>query len=459
MTDVTQTAVSHLVATTLTTEHGIFRLHGYDAPGDVGHVALVMGEVATGGTDDPGPLVRVHSECLTGDALGSWRCDCGEQLQAALREISVEGRGVLIYLRGHEGRGIGLLAKLRAYALQDEGLDTIEANLRLGFPADAREYGHAADILRDLGVRRIRLLSSNPDKSAKLASQGIEITSRHSLRVSDRPENAFYLKTKRLKMGHDSQGGVLDVWQELLRGVVPESAAAGLNAILLDRYGPLVAAGPQVTIGQLAQSADGFIATRTGDAEYVSGSQDREHLHRLRALSDAVIVGANTVLEDNPRLTVRAVDGRSPTRVVLDPTARVSADRWVLAESSSPTLWCVSTTALLPRSLQRHVSTIRLPTTDTGFDPAEVLRVLRDHNLGRVLVEGGGRTVSAFLSAGLLDRLYLTIAPVLIGDGVPGLRFTGTDRLADALRAPVRRFAFGADICTEFDLAAARQRG
>ncbi|MFH5820967.1 GTP cyclohydrolase II [Georgenia sp. AZ-5] len=443
-----------VVATSLPTAHGTFRMLGYDGAAGLGHVALVLGDLDGDELDGLAPLVRVHSECLTGDALGSRRCDCGEQLDAALHEISLEGRGAVIYMRGHEGRGIGLLAKLHAYALQDAGADTVDANLQLGYPADAREYDEAAAILRDLGVARVRLLSSNPDKAVKLEQLGIEVVSRQALPVADRPENTFYMTTKRVRMGHDSLGGTADVWLELLAGRVPGAASPGLDSVLLDRYGPLVAAGSPLTIAQLGQSADGFIAARSGDAEFVTGAEDREHLHRLRALVDAVVVGASTVVADDPRLTVRAVPGASPVRVVLDPRGRVPATARVLREADSPTLWCVGPEAAVPDDLLPHVAVVRLPAGPDGFAPDAVLAELRRRGLGRVLVEGGGRTVSSFLAAGLLDRLFLTTAPKLIGDGVPGIRFTGSDRLADALSAPVRRFVLGADICTEFDLGA-----
>lgn len=441
------------VSTVLPTAHGTFRMLGYDGAGGLGHVALVMGDVAVDELEPLPPLVRVHSECLTGDAFGSRRCDCGEQLDAALAAVAAAGRGVVVYVRGHEGRGIGLLAKLRAYALQDAGLDTVDANLELGYPADAREYHEVADILRDLGATRIRLLSSNPDKAERLAGLGIEVVARQALPVADRPENAHYLTTKRLRMRHDPVGAAEDVWSELLAGRAPERARAGAEAMLLERYGPLVAAGTPLTIGQLGQSLDGFIAARSGDAEFVTGEADREHLHRLRALVDAVVVGGATVGADDPRLTVRAVAGTSPVRVVLDPRASVPAGSLVLTDGAAPTLWVVGPDAVVPDGLGEHVEVVRLPLTGTHHDPAQVLTVLRGRGLGRVLVEGGGRLVSAFLRAGLLDRLLLTTAPLLIGDGVPGIRFDGSDRLADALTAPTRRFLLGDDVCTELDLS------
>ncbi len=450
-------AVRRVVSTVLPTAHGTFQVHGYTVEPGREHVALVLGDLDHAGSNGHVPLVRVHSECLTGDAFGSWRCDCGEQLEAAMREIGSEGLGVIIYLRGHEGRGIGLHAKLHAYALQDAGLDTVDANLRLGLPVDARDYNVAAAILRDLGLRRIRLLSGNPKKSSRLTDLGIEVAARLPLLVTQRAENAHYLATKHNRMGHDSTRNLPDVWSELLQGRVPNRAAAGAEALLLDRYGSLVAAGPMITIAQLAQSVDGFIASRTGDANYVSGAEDREHLHRLRALMDAVVVGAQTVTADDPQLTTRTVQGPSPVRVIIDPRGRIPRDARVLIDGQATTLWCVAAGVETPTKLAKHVEVVTLPSEAGRFEPAAVLRMLLARGLGRVLVEGGGRTVSGFLVAGVLDRLYLTTAPILVGDGIPGVRFAGADLLADALTASVRRFSLGRDHCTVFDFAAARQ--
>jgi 3,4-dihydroxy 2-butanone 4-phosphate synthase / GTP cyclohydrolase II len=161
------------------------------------HVALIRGDAR--GED---VLVRIHSECLTGDALGSLRCDCAPQLREALRTIAVEGRGVAVYLRGHEGRGIGIAEKLRAYALQDEGVDTVEANVRLGYSPDGRSYDTAAQIVRDLGVGSVRLLTNNPAKSAALEAQEIPITDRIPLQTEPTEENLRYLETKRDRLGH-----------------------------------------------------------------------------------------------------------------------------------------------------------------------------------------------------------------------------------------------------------------
>ena len=184
---------------TLPTADGTFVIHGYrDLRTGAEHVALVPAEVASPAAT---PVVRVHSECLTGDAFGSRRCDCGAQLHAAMAQVAREG-GAVVYLRGHEGRGIGLRSKIDAYALQDSGRDTVQANLDLGLPADRREYGAAAAILADLGVDGVRLLTNNPAKVSGLRAHGIDVAERMGLEVGRTPENATYLATKRTEMGH-----------------------------------------------------------------------------------------------------------------------------------------------------------------------------------------------------------------------------------------------------------------
>jgi 3,4-dihydroxy 2-butanone 4-phosphate synthase / GTP cyclohydrolase II len=196
----TESTVDRVAETRLPTRHGEWRAYGYRGRLDgAEHLALVLGDLGAG-TD---VLVRVHSECLTGDVFGSLRCDCGPQLDAAMQHITEEGRGVVLYVRGHEGRGIGLLHKLRAYQLQDHGHDTVDANLELGLPADARDYGTGAQILVDLGVRSMRLLTNNPAKRAGLEGYGLRIVGRVPLAVRPNEDNLRYLITKRDRMGHD----------------------------------------------------------------------------------------------------------------------------------------------------------------------------------------------------------------------------------------------------------------
>jgi 3,4-dihydroxy 2-butanone 4-phosphate synthase / GTP cyclohydrolase II len=180
--------------------YGEFTAVGYASSYDSReHIAFVFGDVG----DGEDVLVRVHSECLTGDVFGSLRCDCGPQLDAALAAVAREGRGIVLYMRGHEGRGIGLLHKLQAYQLQDDGVDTVDANLRLGLPADARDYGTGAQILVDLGVHSMRLLSNNPAKRAGLDGYGLTVLGQVPLPVRANPENLRYLQTKRDRMGHE----------------------------------------------------------------------------------------------------------------------------------------------------------------------------------------------------------------------------------------------------------------
>ncbi|MEV0026997.1 bifunctional 3,4-dihydroxy-2-butanone-4-phosphate synthase/GTP cyclohydrolase II [Streptomyces atroolivaceus] len=184
----------------LPTAFGPFTAYGYRSTVDgVEHVALVHGDIG----DGQDVLVRVHSECLTGDIFQSQRCDCGPQLHTSMERVTAEGRGVVVYLRGHEGRGIGLLSKMRAYELQERGSDTLDANLELGLPADARDYAAGAQILRDLGVRTLRLMTNNPDKTAALVRHGLEITGREPMPVQAGEHNLRYLRTKRDRMGHD----------------------------------------------------------------------------------------------------------------------------------------------------------------------------------------------------------------------------------------------------------------
>jgi len=207
-----ETQIIRVAEARIPTAHGAFRAVGYDSKLDgIEHIALVYGEIG----DGENLLVRVHSECLTGDVFGSLRCDCGPQLDAALAAVAAEGRGVVLYMRGHEGRGIGLMHKLQAYQLQDDGADTVDANLALGVPADARDYGQGAQILVDLGVKSMRLLTNNPAKRIGLDGYGLAIVDRVKLPIRPNAENLRYLQTKRDRMGHELDN--LDVFEASIK--------------------------------------------------------------------------------------------------------------------------------------------------------------------------------------------------------------------------------------------------
>jgi len=220
----TERQLTREAQTKLPNSFGLWQAYGYRHEIDgTEYVALVLGDVTAGS----GVLTRLHSECLTGDVFGSLRCDCGAQLEAAMAAIAAEGRGVVLYLRGHEGRGVGLLSKLRAYELQDAGADTVDANLELGLPADAREYSAGAQMLADLGVRSIRLLTNNPAKVAGLIDGGVDVAARVPLPAAVTPYNLRYLTTKRDRLGHQIQN-LNDPERAVVRasGEVPQAESA-----------------------------------------------------------------------------------------------------------------------------------------------------------------------------------------------------------------------------------------
>lgn len=231
---------------------------------------------------------------------------------------------------------------------------------------------------------------------------------------------------------------------------LPGPLAPGAHE-LLDLYGPIVEA-PSITVAQLGQSLDGRIATASGHSHYVTGPEDIERLHRLRALVDAVIVGAGTVVADDPRLTVRRTEGPNPVRVILDPDGRIPADAHVFRNPEVRTL-VLHAAGYGPCGLPEHVECLEMPTgADGRFDPAGIRGRLAELGLHRLLVEGGGQTVSRFLQADTLDRLHLTVAPMLIGSGRPGVTLPEIDSLDQALRPPCRIFRLGGDTLFDLDL-------
>ncbi|HEX2193399.1 MAG TPA: GTP cyclohydrolase II [Candidatus Limnocylindria bacterium] len=381
-------------------------------------VALVHGDVASADA----PLVRLHSECWTGDVVGSLRCDCGDQLGRALTEITSEGAGVLLYLR-QEGRGIGLANKLRAYGLQDSGLDTVDANAAMGLPVDARNYGGAAAILLELGLTRIRLMTNNPAKVAALEAAGITVVERVPVTALPNLVNTGYLEAKIARLGH----------------AVPKRPPR-----------------PSVTI-HYAQTLDGRLATRTGESQWISAEASSRFAHRLRASHAAIMVGAGTVMADDPRLTTRLVDGPSPVRVVVDSTLRLSPLSKVVNDGGAPTILATTERATWERRsafLRSDVEIVVLPATEDGrVDLGALLDELGRRGLGSVLVEGGAGLITALLREHRVGRLVVTIAPIVVGTGIEAVGDLDIVRLRDALA--FRRASFsqaGPDVIFDGEL-------
>ncbi|MCW2508442.1 MAG: riboflavin-specific deaminase-like protein [Modestobacter sp.] len=422
------------------TPYGEFQARAFDSPSGHVHLALVAGVIGDGGS----VLTRLHSECLTGDALGSLRCDCGVQLRSALRTVAAEGRGVVLYLNGHEGRGIGLIDKLRAYVEQDAGADTVDANLRLGLHADLRDYGDAAAVLRALGVRSVRLLSNNPAKADGLEHNGIAVESLRALSTAAHRRNRAYLETKQARFGHLRPAGAgLD---ELPEASVDVGALLGPLRPRADR--------PAVVL-KYAQTMDGRIATHTGDAKWISGEPERRVAHAMRAGCDAVLVGARTLLQDDPQLTVRMVPGASPLRVVLDSTLRTPLTAKVLSEDAATLLLCrpdadparrraLAATGVMVRDVGGGPGGLRIP---------EVLGLLRSLGITSLLVEGGGRVITSILRAGAVDRVVVSVSPTIIGAGVDAVGPLGISRVSEGIRLVNRSvYLAGDDVLMGFDV-------
>lgn len=414
-----------VVRVPLPTPFGEFEARAFEQPGGYVYLALVKGPV-DGAAD---VLTRVHSECLTGDALSSLRCDCGVQLRAALRRIAVEGRGVVVYATGQEGRGIGLVNKLRTYVEQDNGADTFDANLRLGLEPDTRDYGAAAHVLSQLGVRSIRLLTNNPAKADGLQRAGIDISAVEPLTTASHRLNNGYLMTKQRRMGHQLPAGV-DV--EPMAASVPDVAAIA-GPVRPDLGRPYV-------VLKYAQTLDGRIATASGDSKWISGEEERALSHALRANADAVLVGVETVIVDDPQLTVRMVPGASPIRVVLDSHARTPVDANVLAGDgvtvilTRPDADPERRRALVAAGASVH----EVPAADAGVDLDAALGVLARLGIRSLLVEGGSRVITSLLAGRLVDRLIVAIAPTILGAGTDAVGALGAARVLDGIGLTAR---------------------
>src|SRR6266850_1433913 len=367
---------------TLPTRWGDFRISVFRFDGTE-VVALARGEL---GSAEP-VLVRLHSECLTGDVLGSLRCDCGDQLRASLAMIGAADRGVLLYL-DHEGRGIGLFNKVRAYGLQDGGLDTVDANVELGLPIDARDYSAAASVLRELGIQAVRLMTNNPAKILGLEMHGIDVVERIPLETIPNEVNAPYLRAKASRMGHLLDGN-------------PDPR-------------------------------------RLDDAT-------------IPAAHDAVLVGIGTVLADDPKLTVRLAAGNSPVRIVVDSQLRIPLDANVLDTSDSRTIVATTPLASEERAeaiRARGAEVLRVKADADGHvDLKDLLARLSADGIRSVLVEGGRGMITAALRDRLVDRLTVCIAPKVIGEGIAEVGDLHIDKLCDAMTFERAGFTtFGGDV-------------
>lgn len=406
----TQTAAARIP-----TPDGEFQLiHFHNNWDNKEHLALVMGDV-TGGQ---GVLVRVHSECFTGDVLGSQRCDCGEQLAAAMSAIAVEGRGVIVYLR-QEGRGIGLAEKLRAYNLQDQGYDTVDANLLLGHQADERDYTPAVLILQALDVRSIRLLTNNPAKVESLESQHLPVVQRVPMQPSVNQENAAYLSAKMRRMRHllDLNGHITTEATTLAPVYTPALAALQEQA----RIHFQTTGHPFVTLSY-AQSLDGCVAAQPGRHLEISAPESLKMTHALRATHGApqggILVGIGTAQADDPSLTVRLVAGENPQPVVVDSCLRLPTSAKLLQDSRP--VW-IATTDAAPIERQQALEAagakiLRLPANASGrVDLAALLVRLGEMGLHSLMVEGGPTILTSFLTARLAHYAVVTVAPFWVG--------------------------------------------
>ena len=420
--------IEEVTCARIPTDSGEFQLCYYRSDiDDKEHLALVYGDII--GKENV--LVRIHSECFTGDVLGSLRCDCGEQLHRAMQMVTAHGAGIVIYLR-QEGRGIGLLDKLRAYNLQDEGYDTVDANLMLGHQADGRDYTIAALILQDLHVHSVRLLTNNPDKIEKLQALAVNVTERVALPVDVNAENAVYLRTKVKRMRH------------LLDLSVPSAAATHPLPDVVPTK--MVKNGrPFVTLS-FAQSLDGSITVKRGQWTEISGSESMTMTHQLRAAHQVILIGIGTALADDPRLQVSLVAGSQPQPIVVDSHLRLPLTAKLFQHPRLP--W-IFTTPAASEARQRALEAqgarvVRVAATPDGtVSLTAVLDYLHREGMQTVMVEGGARIITSFLAAQLVDHLVVTIAPKLLGglNAIEHLNGSGLPQLQNA-----RYHVFGKDM-------------
>jgi GTP cyclohydrolase II len=432
----------------LPTWAGEFDLRAFEGTSGEVYLLFIHGDIG----DGRDLLVRLHSGCLTGDALGSLRCDCGPQLRLAMRRITADGRGVLLYAPGHEGRGVGLLSKLQAYVLQDRGHDTVEANQRLGLPVDDRNYREAAQVLLAAGVHSARLLTNNPEKVRALEREGVRIEAVVPLQTAPHLRNHRYVETKRRRLGHLAPSGQPLSGDGALDG---DGAAIDVTTLL---GGVQARADRPYVVLKYAQTLDGRIATGGGDSKWISGPEERRVSHAMRAACDAVLVGAGTVLADDPQLTARMVAGASPIRVILDSSLRVPPQAQVF-EPTAATVVLTSDRSDPERRealRRRGVKVEVVRAAPDGVDLAGGLARLLALGIRSVLVEGGARVITSTLRERLADRVVIAVAPLLLGSGTEAVGDLGTALVADGLRLLNRTVhQVGPDLLVAADLAPA----
>lgn len=402
-------SVRRLTSARIPTVDGEFSLSLYENnQDDKDHLALVYGDVQ----ESEDVLVRVHSECFTGDVLGSLRCDCGEQLDTSMRQIAENGEGLLIYLR-QEGRGIGLLSKLRAYNLQDEGYDTVEANRMLGHGADERDYAIAAKILEDLQVSSVRLLTNNPQKIESLSEHGIKITERISLEPHVNRHNADYLQTKVNRMRH-----ILDLGPA--NGHARSNAHGSSLRDLKQRIERYFSENdrPFVTLAY-AQSLDGSIANESGTPLPVSSEKALRFTNRLRALHDGILVEVATILTDDSPFPVSQSDGTSPVPIVLDSALQFPSDAEILmSDGPDPLIFTApNPNAREKKQIEKRGGTvIELKWSADEEDWVEsLLDNLGERGVASIVVEGDTDILTAFLRRQFVQRVFVTVTPMFVG--------------------------------------------
>lgn len=396
-------AVRPLTTARIPTRDGEFQLTLYENSEDEkDHLALIYGDIS-GGTN---VLVRIHSECFTGDVLGSLRCDCGEQLSASMRMIADHGSGIVLYLR-QEGRGIGLLSKLKAYNLQDEGYDTVEANLALGHGADERDYTIGAHILEDLGVSSVRLITNNPEKIEGLEEADIEVIERIPIPPLPNEHNLDYLHTKVDRMRHMMELGPGPYRQRS----VPAMAIQSLHRRIKDYKQH--ADRPFVTLSYI-QGLDGSIVAHDEQRFTPENAASKLFVHRLRVAHDAVLMEIEAFLASDLAFARPAGEEAAPQPVVLDPQLQFPVMARFL-RSGAPKPIIVTNEQARPDQVNAleevRARILRVPCHDTGLSLEVMLERLKEQEVDSLLVEGGANLAAEFIRQQLVDHVAVIVTP------------------------------------------------